>query len=301
MASSVRIEKNKNEKCDARDAPESMVDEEAVFGEIMSTVVADRLAERLELSFATNVHNLPMLRDPEPVLKRLKEAYILHVDLVEQLCSRRIFSISPFVSRKRREEVLRLLIPTDSAQRNIVAIDGDQQEKNLETKKTVAIQPIFADNENPPPVVTQKGNDDLQKELVALQRKLEKSKSQLRNLKNELKDLSKVNKLCKMATETSVTPIHDSMTALAMGASSLQQFEEKGRDYINKHKRLQEESNDETLVVDVQAPQRRKRSKMSREERYAEDFKQEGEVATISDLDECPHHRLLVEDYSTAK
>ncbi|KAL7576052.1 hypothetical protein ACA910_000837 [Epithemia clementina (nom. ined.)] len=249
----------------------------------MSAVLADKLAKRLEESFATNVHNLPMLRDPEPLLKRLKDSYMINVDLMEELCARRIFAVAPFVSTKRREHVLKLF-PTFESVDAIRAAAKEQQKEHqtvLEEKQREvdAIQPIF-DGQNSPPKASQKDVDDLRETILSLQNKLEKSKIQLKNNKQRLKELTEATELCKMALETSISPIHDTMTALAMGASSLDQVEEQGCEYINEQKRLREENDqeidvEEALLIDVTSAAGRKRTKMTLDERCTNDFGQQ--------------------------
>jgi len=91
-------------------------DEVALFGETISTRLADKLAESLERSFDSNVQNLPMLRDSGPLLLPLRNSYLVHVDLLEDYCQSSIFAISPFVTSKLLAQILELLSKYGSAE-----------------------------------------------------------------------------------------------------------------------------------------------------------------------------------------
>ena len=301
---------NRDDGPDAQDR--AMVDdEEVIFGGVkMSALLTDKLAERLEEAFTTNVQSLPMLRDPEPLLKKLREAYLLNVDLVEDICARRIFSLTPFVSAKRRQEVLELLTSFESVEAIRAAAKEEQQKFVLRQQQHTedSVKPIFDESEKPPSSVSEKDVEDLRRTILSMEKKLEKSKALLKQKKKDLHDLASATKLCKMATETSVNQVHDTMTALTVGASSLQQAEEQGREYINEHKRVSEEPKEEggdadALLIDVSAAVRRKRSKMTLEERFENDMNDPNqplrEIKTIAELKDGPHQRILVEENSS--
>jgi len=279
---------NRNSTCN--DHSDQGDDEIDLFQAPMSARVADKLANRLQESFQTNVENLPMLRDADLLIKQLKDSYLVHVDVLEQYCYERIFAVKPFATAKQSRQIIDHCNKYKSV--DDVEIPSPEEQQNvLDSRKATA--QVASNEDIRSGSVSPEILKNMQKEIVLLRKELSKVKSKREKLQQRLSSVEQARKIAGMASQANVSIVHDSLTAVVLGASSLAECDDSGKEYLESMKRGEDEEVSVDLAVDVSEALRRKRLKMmTLEERYEEECQQTNLKACFEE--DGPHRRLLV-------
>ena len=259
-------------------------DEEALFGASMSTQLADELAQSLEGYFSTNVPTLPMLLHPDVLLKRLRNSYLLHVDILEHYCQNRIFAIAPFVSKKRRISIAQELKRYGSSQ-EVTILSTKEQEKLLQEQEQSAItnDKFSLEESSAMEGIASEAVEQMKQETLLLQKRLQRAQQKRATMKKRLDSLSMQESLTEMGTKQNIPDIHSSLLLVAtqktrlngLELAKIQLLEEEGHFLFNTSN--DKRGHDQTdilrdMVIDVGGELRRKKNKtMSLEERYEQD------------------------------
>ena len=247
-------DEQKNDDDDDDDCDESTTIFDKDFN---ATSIADHLSSRLEQAFTSSVAQLPMLRQPNVLLQRLRHSYLRNVDIFEVYCSRNLFTLdklSSSNSKRLRQRVVQLFREIKHSS-DVVFPSVFQNDDNNKTSAAAVVHPLVLpeqaanNNDGSPPLLASADGAELQAlqdEITTLRERLVTAQQTRGDLRRSLDEIEQAERLADMALEALAAQtqgqqqldhrkLHDSMTAVAVGAQGLLLYEQQGRDHLLEH------------------------------------------------------------------